>query len=221
MQNSKKETTNSIIQIGKYPQYYEDHADKIEWIILNNSETMLLISRYALITTAYCDLKKVDQDLSFLEWEKSLARDLCMQFYETAFSCEEKDLIVRRQNTDGESNYGDYVFLLTEEEVNEFLPDLNIRKAKPTHYALEKGARLGWTEDTREYTSWWIMPEIEKWECNHIFSKQGIEHSKQKQIYPKAVFQNGDIQYHSRNVYHRDFTIRPCICINCEKFFYI
>ena len=32
-------------------------------------------------------------------------------------------------------------------------------------------------------------------------------------IYPKAVFQMGEIQFHGRNCYHTDFTIRPCIQI--------
>lgn len=219
MPDTEQMLTNSIIEIGKYPQYYEDQADKIAWIILKiDTKTMLLISRFALITTAYCDRKKIEQDLCFLEWENSLARELCMQFYETAFSFEEKNLMVRRRNRAGESGNGDYVFLLTEEEVKEYLPDLRLRKARPTHYALEKGARLGWTKDTSEYTSWWIMPETKGMEQGQIFSAQGTEYKKHRIIYPKAIFQNGEIQYHGRNIFHGDFTIRPCILINCEKY---
>ena len=207
----KKRKIASII-MGKFPQYHEDQADQIEWIVLkNNSKTMLLISRYALITTGYCDINKVNQDMCFMEWQNSLAHEICRQFYKTAFSPEEKEVILPKQFTDSEAGIADHVFLLSEGEVRELMPGSNLRKAKPTLYALEKGARLGWTDDTRDYTSWWIMPETKEMKSE--------QYNAHKEIYPKAVFQNGDIQYHGRNVFHSDFTIRPCILINCEKFF--
>ena len=205
---------------GKYPQNSEARPERIEWNVLRqDSNALLLISKYALITSYYCDLKKTNEDLSFLEWQHSLARERCFQFYESAFSAEEKEIMVSRETRYGESHCEDYVFLLTEEEVKEYLPDLLVRKAIPTDYSLKKGARLGWTEDTREYTSWWIMPEIVDVSPGRIFSPQGKEYKKGNEIFPKAVFQNGDVQYHSRNVYHGDFTIRPCILIDSEKFF--
>ena len=208
----QQKTDDNVIRLGKYPQSDEDHAETIEWIVLKcNPETMLLISKYALITTAYCDARKVYEDLSFQEWEKSLAREACTHFYETAFSSDEKSIMVGRKAAGSISNDRDYVFLLTEEEVKAFLPDLNLRKAKPTRCALKKGARLGWTEDKREYTSWWIMPEVNEIKHGCVSSYKGLEYNKV--IYPKAVFQNGDIQFHSRNIYHGDFTIRPCILV--------
>lgn len=218
-ENKNREDNVKRITIGEYPLYYEKQRNPIEWIILKeDSGTMLLISKYALITTAYCDLEKVNRDLTFLEWQHSLAREICMQFYDTAFSSEEKTLLLCKQSKDGISNCSDYVFLLTEAEVNEYLAGFDLRKAKPSHYALTKGARLGWTEDTREYTSWWLMPEIQDVSPGKIYSSQNIEYRKNVAIYPKAVFQNGDIQYHSRNVYHNDFTIRPCILIDRIKY---
>lgn len=208
----------SIIRIGTYPHYLPDHSEEIEWIVLKNDKgVLLLISKYALITTAYCDVEKLNKELSCLEWQNSLAKEQCINFYKNAFSSKEKEILLQKQVLDNESNE-EYVFLLTEKEVNEYLPNSSLRKAKPTHIALEKGARLGWTEDTRDYTSWWIMPEIEYMECGKIFSSEGTEYKKHINIYPKAVFQNGEIQFHGRNVYHKDFTIRPCICIDYEKY---
>lgn len=221
-ENKTREDNGKRITIGEYPLYYEKQRNPIEWIILKeDSGTMLLISEYALITTAYCDSEKVNRDLAFLEWQHSLAREICMQFYDTAFSPEEKTLLLCKQSKDGISNCSDYVFLLTEAEVTEYLAGFDLRKAKPSHYALTKGARLGWTEDTREYTSWWLMPEIQDVSPGKIYSSQNTEYRKNVAIYPKAVFQNGDIQYHSRNVYHNDFTIRPCILIDRAKYYSI
>lgn len=218
MMYANNDIANNII-MGKFPQYQECQEDQIEWIVLkNDAKTMLLISKYALITTGYCNIKKVNQDLCFLEWNNSLAREICQQFCKRAFSSVEKSVLVSRQVTDVDVTVEDYVFLLSEEEVRVFMPSTDLRKAKPTQYALEKGARLGWTDDTREFTSWWIMPQVNEMKLGHIFSPNGIEYGKHKEIFPKAVFQSGDIQYHGRNVYHEDFTLRPCILVDCEKF---
>lgn len=37
-------------------------------------------------------------------------------------------------------------------------------------------------------------------------------------VCPKAVFHNGNIQSHSRNAYHTDFTLRPCILVDCKAY---
>ena len=38
-----------------------------------------------------------------------------------------------------------------------------------------------------------------------------------QEIYPKAVFQTGKIQFHSRNGYHSNFTIRLAIIVDVHK----
>ena len=124
-----------------------------------------------------------------------------MHFYDTAFSETEKALIIPREITAvqfGEKCI-DNVFLLSEQEVCHYFPKPNQRMAKPTPYSLQKGARRGWTEETSDYTSWWLLPEENAYDL------------QDSSIYPKAVFQMGEIQFHSRNIYHGDFTIRPCI----------
>ena len=63
----------------------------------------------------------------------------------------------------------------------------------------------GWTDDTKEYTSWWLLPEENAY---------GIPNGS---IYPKAVFQMGEIQFHGRNISHIDFTIRPCVRIKFKN----
>lgn len=215
---ANKDIKNSII-IGRFPQYQECREDNIEWIVLNNDEnTMLLISKYALITTGYCDVEKMNNDLSFLEWENSLIREVCHGFYKTAFSPAEKSILLSKQAIFDDNTIEDYVFLLSEEEIRLYMPNINLRKANPTQHALNKGACVGWTDDTREYTPWWIMPQVNEMKYGHIFAPNGKEYGKHKEIYPKAVFQNGDIQYHGRNIYRNDFTLRPCILVDCKKF---
>jgi hypothetical protein len=80
----------------------------------------------------------------------------------------------------------DPVFLLSEEEVRRYFPEASQRKAKPTPYAIRQGARLGWTEDTKAFASWWILPE------ENAYGHQDGS------IYPKAVWQMGEMQFHSR-----------------------
>ena len=88
------------------------------------------------------------------------------------------------------------MFILSEKQAITFFAENKTRKGIPTPYAKSKGARLGWTDDTKEYTSWWLLPYIE--------SIGG------RIDYPCAVFQMGNTQYHGRNVGHTDFYCAPC-----------
>ena len=81
------------------------------------------------------------------------------------------------------------------------LPDANDRKAisserllprERTHIFLGSGC----------YTAWWLLPEEDG-----------------DNIYPKAVFPDGKIGFHGRNIYHSDFTIRPCIRVRLTEEF--
>lgn len=191
--------------IGGYPQKWEHDFSPIGWIVLEtNDSTALCISEKCLITSGYCDPQKAYGKPEFLWYENSLAREICNHhFFADAFSDAEKARIIPRKMVSvqlGEQCI-DPVFLLSEEEVRRYFPEASQRKAKPTPYAIRKGARHGWTEDTKEFTSWWILPEENAY---------GIPDGS---IYPKAVFQMGEMQFHSRNAYHTDFTIRPCIRI--------
>lgn len=195
----------NTVLIGAYPQKSLHDYSPIEWIVLNtDGTTALCISKYCLITSGYCDPQEAYGKPELLYWENSLARKVCTEyFYDTAFSDEEKAHIIPRKMTAVEfgKECTDNVFLLSEQEVCCFFPESSQKQAKPTPYALHKGARIGWTEDTSDYTSWWILPEENAYGC------------QDGSIYPKAVFQMGEIQFHGRNAYHGDFTIRPCIQI--------
>ena len=190
----------NTVFFGAYPQKSPYDFSPIPWIVLDiTGSTALCISRDCLITSGYCNPPAPGKP-ELLWWEHSVARAVCNQhFLDTAFSDAEKAKLLPRTaaTVQNGEKCTDPVFLLTQQEVLQYFPTDAQRKARPTSHARHHGARLGWTEDTKDCTSWWILPEEEA----------------HGQVYPKAVFQMGEIQFHSRNVYHRDFTIRPCIQI--------
>ncbi len=191
------------ISFGQYPQTKDGLTKPIQWKILERKDgKMLLIAKDCLILSGYCDFKWPLEDLSVLKWKNCLARSCCQNFYKEAFSEEEKQRMMPHLTTDESEQTEDFVFLLSEEEVEELLPTLESRRSRPSEYVRQNpdyrkiyhGNGSG-----EEYTSWWLLPQIDKY--------WNVER------YPKAVWPSGEIQYHSRNVYHTDFSIRPCICI--------
>ena len=196
----------NTVLIGAYPQRSIHDYSPIEWIVLAaDGTTALCISKHGLITSGYCDPLQAYGKPELLWWKNSLARDVCNHhFFDTAFSEEDQSRIIPRKMTRvqlGEKTV-DSVFLLSEPEAMHYFPEAALRKAKPTPYAVQTGAVLGWSEDTKENCGWWLLPE------ENAYAMQDGS------IYPKAVFPTGDTQFHGRNIYHRDFTIRPCIQIN-------
>ncbi len=201
--NKKRQqfSVGSKYVFGKYVQDNSNKKKPIGWMILSIKENIaLLIADKCLICSGYCDLPHETNEKFFMKWKHSLARRQCLAFKNEAFTEKESEALVAKNICD---NTSDFVFLLSQEEVERYLPSNDSRKAKPTEYALSNGACLGLTDDTREYTGWWILPENETQPAEFI--------------YPKAVFQNGNIQFHSRNAYHTDFTIRPAILLDINK----
>lgn len=200
--------------LGHYRQY-GDIPTNVEWLVVNiEYGKALLISKYALITSGYCclPLKSYRQ----LEWEGSLAREKCREFFEVCFSQSEQSVICEKKiemNGFGKDCF-DRVFLLSEEEVKLYFAEAEERKCQPTSKAKADGAQMGWTDDTQDYTSWWLLPECENGGISKLY---GSDEEYKGTIYPKAVFQMGEIQYHSRNIYHQNFCIRPSILVEIEK----
>lgn len=205
-----------IIPLGSYPQL-GDKPSAVAWIVIHIQDgKALLLSKYALITAGYCDPER--KSIRELEWKNSLARKACGKFYEECFSPAEQALLCKKQISQGrsEEDCTDYVFLLSEEEAVRYLPSTEKRKCEPSPAAKAAGARLGWTTDTEKYTSWWLLPECRDLDAGYILIP-GTNEKYTREIYPKAVFQTGEIQFHSRNGYHIDFTIRPAIIVDIHK----
>lgn len=201
--------TGEIIEFGRYPQGRNSEMQPIRWRVLNVEEdTALLMTEDCLIMSGYCDAEKAYGNIWYLMWGNCLAREVCNgQFYYQAFDSNEREII--RPKRMREPVYGpecmDKVFLLSEGEAVLYMDAPEKRRAKLS-------LRLQFPETDRkafhdpheeECTAWWLLPE---------------EEGTREPIYPKAVWPNGEIQFHGRNIYHGDFTIRPCILIDLERY---
>lgn len=89
------------IYLGRYPQADKSDISPIPWIILDVwEESGLLIAKESLIVSAYCDTGKLEYDLKYLEWQNSLAREKCKEFFHKAFNEKERALIQKRNIID-------------------------------------------------------------------------------------------------------------------------
>ena len=197
--------TGEIIEFGRYPQGSNSEIQPVRWKVLNIEENIaLLLAEDCLMMSGYCDAKKGYGNPWYLMWGNCLAREMCNgHFYHEAFDSKEKCII--KPKTILETIYGprckDEVFLLSEGEAALFLDEPEDRRAKLS-LKLQMVDNQKKPYNYGEYTSWWLFPE----------------EGSSEEIYPKAVWPNGEIQYHGRNGYHGDFTIRPCILIDLKQY---
>jgi len=197
------------IHLGNYPQFENEDDFVINWTIIRNhpitdAGKAILISKKCLFPSLYAEYEEVAYAGSSdsLKWENSLLRKkLNKDFYEAAFSEEEKALLCPKAVGLAATLPGlgvqDKVFLLSEYEVRALMPDAEERQAKATDYAKKCGVM-----EYQGYSSWWVLPHDE----------HGVR-------YPQAVWPNGELQYHGRNIYHGDFGVRPCIMIDLEAYY--
>lgn len=146
------------INFGQYEQDEESGADPIEWQVLAvENDRALLVSKYGL------DAKAYHKSFTEVTWETSDLRAwLNGTFYETVFDEAEKSLILESfnqnpDNQDFETTGGnptlDKIFLLSIDEVNQYLPDQAERKCSPTFYAEQNGA---YVNKSNGKTIWWL-----------------------------------------------------------------
>lgn len=197
------------IHLGNYPQFEDGDSFAINWMIIKNHPWMdagkaILISNRCLFPSLYVEYQEVSHAGSSvgIKWENSLLRSkLNHEFYEAAFTEEERTLLCPKTagflSTLPGIGVQDKVFLLSEQEVKELLPSQEERKAKATGYAKKCGVM-----ESEGFAPWWILPFDDTFD-----------------IYPQAVYPDGEIRYHSRNIYHGDFGVRPCIMIDLEAYY--
>ena len=145
-----------IIKIGSYEQDNDlsNGKEPIEWIVLsNNGSELFVLSKYGL------DYKPMNDYPGDLTWENcSLRTWLNNDFYNTAFTDKEKDLIkttLLKNNdnpeygTNGGNDTNDKIFLLSIDEItdpayglSEYYPDDDyyaVDRCCPSDYALDRG----------------------------------------------------------------------------------
>ncbi len=189
-----------FVQFGRYYQESPREKTPIKWKVLDvQKEQALLLAERCLITSGYCDHEEIQKDPSYGRWQNCVARRKCHEFFREAFLGVERQFLLSKKVQDRPMEAGilEQVFLLSEEEVVKYLPEEE-RRAMPTPVALANGAYKAGFGEFPNHTCWWILPHLDQ------------------NDYPQAVFPNGEIHYHGRNVYHKDWTIRPCILLDLK-----
>ena len=160
----KLRSAGTYLVFGSYPQTNTGKDDTpIEWLILeSDGETALLISRYAL------DCKPYNEKYEDATWETCTLRGwLNNEFYNRAFSTEEKQYILRSdvsadKNPKYSTNPGnatkDNVFLLSIVEANKYFKSDDARMCAPTDYAIQQGAYTSddFKREGRKACWWWL-----------------------------------------------------------------
>ena len=172
------------VYFGSYPQTEDGTVQPIEWRVLDVKDgRALMISEYLL------DCKKYNDADEGVNWESCALRNwLNDDFYNTAFSEDEKKRIVKAENDNPDNpQYGieggspteDYVFCLSIDEANEYFSDEKDRRAQPTAYTKKKGAYVsvsngnGW---------WWLRtPGIDYYTAVSV-SYNGVIHEEGRGI---------------------------------------
>lgn len=214
------QTVRSVF-FGKYCQNSRI-PEPIEWIVLQKTDReLLLLSRYCLEIISYAGYDcygKYNGGIRHLLWEYSYLREwLNGTFYRDAFSAREKRLIRTTLiqsivNKEGlPEDFENKVFILSRQEAETFLTTPELRRGNLTRHA-----RNDPETSSLDDVPWWILPEVDM--SAGICSMEAICHGKEVTEeasffpYPQAVCAQGP-HYHSRNIYHRDWTVRPAIRI--------
>ncbi len=124
---------------GNYDQGFAAGDEKIEWMVVDKADgKALLISRYALASGCY-DADMAVRGREKLNWQTSNIREwLNTDFYESAFSDEEKAMIVC--GADGVSD--DNVFLLSESDAMQYFNGKIVNKEYDISDPVNCNARL-------------------------------------------------------------------------------
>ena len=209
------------ICFGHYPQNGEN-PEPLEWLVLEESEQeMLLLCKYSIASKGFvfhCDQESYEHRK--LLWEFSDLRNwLHNEFYPRAFCEEEKALILTTviktmaNDTDPLEIFENKVFLLSKEQVEQHLATPELRKGTRTINAANDPNVLKSDRSKLENIPWWILPYIE------VGAKICVNTGKDKNAhysyiaYPQMVYDQGT-QYHGRNVYHIDWSVRPAMRIS-------
>ena len=141
------------IMFGKYEQNnIAISKEHIEWIVVKKEDDKILaLSKYVLDSRKYNQSGFSNSEYNKVWTDCDLRRWLNNEFYEDAFSDEEKEKIVPTTYKDVE----DSVFLLSHDEANS-LPEKIGTKAYPTKYAISNGVRTFDGNSFNGECAWWL-----------------------------------------------------------------
>lgn len=215
--HEKVDLTNTL-QFGHWPQN-GTKPEPLEWIILDDTgEEMLLLCKYSIATKGFVfDISDKAYEHRKCLWEYSdLRRWLHEEFYPAAFDEYQKELILSTEiktmcnDTESLDVFENKVFLLSKEQVELYLTTPELRKGIRTINAANAADVLISDKRKQENIPWWILPHIEQ--GGICVSQTGKDKNKRFSYiaYPQMVWDQGT-QYHGRNIYHKDWSVRPAI----------
>lgn len=213
----KKVDPMNTVEFGTWPQNGKN-AEPLEWIILEETrKELLLLCKYSIATKGFVfDFYNESYEYRNCLWEYSDLRHwLNEKFYQEAFDERQKDAILTTEiqtlcnDTESLDVFENKVFLLSEEQVNVYLTTPELRKGIRTINAAKAPDVLQSDRGKQENIPWWILPHIER--GNYSINTGKDKNKRFSYIaYPQMVCDQG-IQYHGRNIYHKDWSVRPAI----------
>ena len=134
------------VKFGAYYQTDDETKEPVEWIVLKRNENYALLLSKHVLDRQQMNEKHWDQTAC---WEISTLRMwLYESFLDRAFSRSERAYIT--------GYTGSYLFPLYKTEVEKYFSCLDAAQAKPTAYAIKRGA----AQDESGYTNWWLRDTI-------------------------------------------------------------
>ena len=154
----------------------ENGAEPIEWIVLEKTEDKaFVISKKVLewLTFSKYDDEMYDDDNAYTwDIERNQQRIwLTNELYTNGFSENEKEIILLTHNAADELHLGeyvDYLYVPSQEEVEEYMLDVQMRKAEMTAYVAEKaGMKEG------DYIRWSLRTVATSWKSTMQINEKG------------------------------------------------
>ena len=159
------------IIFGKYEQNnISISKEYIEWVVVKKEDDKILaLSKYVLDSRKYSQSGFSNSEYHKVWTDCDLRRWLNNDFYEDAFSDEEKSKIVPAAYKDVEDN----VFLLSSGDVNA-LPEKIGAKAYPTKYAISNGVKIFDGSSFNGECAWWLKNALKVYPLGNLGAEEEL-----------------------------------------------
>lgn len=187
------------ISFGKYEQdnNLENGVEDIEWTVIEIQEDTALLLSNKILCAADFNSEKVDSEGNLCWGNSSLCEWMNSEFYEQAFSEEEKGKIRPMHIVGGGIESVDNVFLLSRMEYKRFVG--TYREAEPSRYAYNQGLEIS----AHQKSSYWLRTVAE---LEGYYSEKQID----------VIDSTGELIYKSI-MDSKQYGVRPAIWISLTE----
>jgi hypothetical protein len=203
-----KYTEQGTVLFGEYEQddNPENGKEPLEWLVIGREEgKVLLLTKYAIDSVRY---HWDERQFMHITYEQSTLRAfLNGDFYQNNFTEEERAMVLLSQlqnqknpksGTRGGNATEDLFFLLSHEELNQYMTDTQQRRGVPTPYCLNKPSLCPWEKNNDGYCFWWLRTAG----CQTWFAEY--------------VWWNGTVYEYGSDVGHNQVCLRPAVWVAVE-----